>query len=193
MSFLYGECSREAERELNQHLRQCHQCAAQVKTWRAGMADLGAWRIPVRRARPQCATPILKWAAAAAAVLIVGFFAGRYASSSKSQIAELKASVAQLHDIVQKQSALTLSNSIAASTVAASNETIRLLANYSQSVEQRRASDQQTVNLALRAFGTRLNRMNDDLEAFALNTETGFQETHENITRVATLSLANKD
>ena len=193
MSFLYRECSPESERKLKEHLRECSQCAAQMKAWRVSMAELDTWKVPAGRAKAQRAVPMLKWATAAAAVLLLGFLVGRQTSSSASEMAALKASVSQLKELMQSQSAATFSNSVAASTTAASNESLRLLANYSQALEEQRANDQQTVNLALRAFGGRLNRMSDDLEAMAVSTETGFQETHDNITRVATLSLATRD
>jgi anti-sigma factor RsiW len=193
MSFLYSESPDEVRRDLESHLATCSRCAAQVETWRASMTELDAWKIPVRRRRAERVAPALKWAAAAAAVLIIGFLVGRNTSSSASEIAALKASMAQLKDSLQGQSAATFSNSVAASTAAASSQTLRLLTDYSQALEAQRSTDRQAFNLALRTIDTRMNRMSDDLEAVALSTETGFQETHENITRVATLSLAAKN
>jgi hypothetical protein len=193
MAFLYGELPAKAKRPLQAHLEACPACAAQVRTWRSSMSALDAWEAPLRPSRPVAVMPVLRWAAAAAAVLMIGFLVGRQSSPAAAEIAALKTSVAQLNDLVQNQSAVIRSNSIAAATSAAGAETIRLLTDYSAVQEAQRAADRQTVNLALHAFDRRLHRIDNDLETVAANTETGFQEAHENITRVASLSLASKN
>jgi anti-sigma factor RsiW len=192
VAFLYGEVPSKTKRDLQAHLDACPACSAQVESWRSSMSALDTWRLPARRSAPTAnvLVPIFKWAAAAAAVLVVGFLLGRHSSSTASEIAELKSSVAQLTDLVQSQSAVTLTNSIAASTTIANAETVRLLAEYSRAQQDQRTTDRQSVKLALGTLNDRLNRIYDDLETVAFNTESGFQETHENITRVASLSLA---
>jgi hypothetical protein len=189
MLFIYGELPAARRRELQAHLDVCPACSSQVQAWRLAMTALDAWKLPVRRPRSVATTPALTWAAAAAAVLVVGFLLGRQTSSSASEIAALKSSVAELSAVVQKQSETTVSKSVVASTT----EVARLLTDYSQVQEEQRAVDRQRMNLALRTVDLRLNRIQNDLETVAINTETGFQETHENITKVASYSLASKN
>jgi anti-sigma factor RsiW len=190
MAFLYGEIPSKTKRDLQAHLKACPECAAQVQSWRASMKALDSWKLP--RLRPAIAfnfTPIIKWAAAAAAILLMGFLLGRRGLVSASEVAELKASVAQLNLLVQNQT-VSASNSIAAATTAANDETLRLLTDYSRSLEEQRAADRQSVSFALHALTFRVNHLDSDLETVAVNTENGFEQTHENITRVASLSLA---
>jgi len=193
MAFLYNELPSNAKRELQSHLQECSPCAANVQTWRSSMNALDAWKLPVRRRKAIEAVPIFKWAAAAAAVLVIGFFLGRQTSSSSAEITRLKTSVARLTDFVEAQSATTISNSIAASAAVANAETVRLLTDYSRLQEEQRAADRQDMNLALRTLDLRLNRIHNDVKTLAVRAETGFEEAHENITRVASLSLAAKN
>ncbi len=156
------------------------------------MRSLDAWQLPASPRKSVELAPILKWAAAAAVIMIIGFLLGRHTSSSASEVAQLKASMAQLADMVANQSG-ALSNSIAASTTAANAETVRLLTDYSRLQEEQRVTDREQVNLAFHAVDLRLKQIRSDLETVALSAETGFEEAHENITRVASLSLADKN
>ncbi len=192
MAFLYGEVSSNRKRELHAHLDSCPACSAQIQTWRSSMRSLDAWQLPASPRKSVELAPILKWAAAAAVIMIIGFLLGRHTSSSASEVAQLKASMAQLADMVANQSG-ALSNSIAASTTAANAETVRLLTDYSRLQEEQRVTDREQVNLAFHAVDLRLKQIRSDLETVALSAETGFEEAHENITRVASLSLADKN
>ena len=104
MGFLYGETAGERRRELRAHLEECPACSAQLKAWRASMSDLDEWRVPTRRVTPGGWMPVLRWATAAAAILAVGIGLGRMMSPSTREMAELKASVAQLSQTVRQNS-----------------------------------------------------------------------------------------
>jgi hypothetical protein len=186
MAFLYGEAPAQTKRELYAHLDACSTCAAQVKAWRASMTDLDSWRLPRRRATVVL-LPVAKWASAAAVLMLLGFFLGRRGTPSASEVAELKASVVQLNQLVQNQSASTLSNSVAAAT----DQTTKLLADYSRSQEEQRIADQAALNLAIRGLQARINRVDSDLQIVADNTESGFEQTHENIARIVSLSMSS--
>ena len=187
MAFLYGEVPAKTKRELQSHLDTCPACAAQVKAWRASMTALDSWKLPRRRATTVVLLPVAKWAAAAAVLMLLGFFLGRRGTPSASEVADLRASVAQLNQLVQNQSASTLRNSVAAAT----DQTTKLLADYSRSQEEQRIADQAALNLVIRGVQARLNRLDSDLETVAANTESGFEQTHENIARVVSLSMAS--
>jgi negative regulator of sigma E activity len=188
MAFLYGEVAPERKRALDKHLVECSVCTKQVSAWRSGMSALDDWKIPVTRATTSWAMPVLKWAAAAAVVLCVGFVLGRQTSSANAELVELKTSVAQLADTLKRQQGEQLTNTVTLATAAANTETLRLLSGYSQLQAEQRYSDQQAIGTTLRSFETRLSRLRTELETVALNTENGFEQTHDNLTRLAAYS-----
>lgn len=199
MAFLYAEVVPERRRELENHLTHCADCSAQMETWRASSKALDEWRLPVMRRTSSAARlasrpwwPALKWAAAAL-VLGLGFAFGRQTSPNAAELATLKTSVAQLSEAMQQERSSTLSNNVNIATAAANAETLRLLAEFSQLQESQHATDQQNLAVALRSFETRLGRLRAELETVALNTENGFEQTHENFSRLASFSAPLKN
>jgi len=195
MAFLYAEAAPERRCELEDHLAHCADCSAQLMTWRASSKALDEWQLPViRRTLPAGGAasrpwwPALKWAAAAAVVLGLGFAFGRQTSPNTADLAALKMSVAQLADAVQRERDASLSNTVSVATAAANTEAIRLLSEYAQVEAEGRNADKQAVSLALRNFESRLARLRAELETVALNTENGFEQTHENLTRLVSFS-----
>jgi anti-sigma factor RsiW len=198
MAFLYAELAPDRHRELDDHLAQCVECAAKMKTWRAGTMALDEWRLPAMRRTSRASWieshgwwPALKWAAAVL-VLALGFAFGRQTSPRTGELAALKTSVAQLAEAMQQERAAGQSNHVNVATAAANAETVRLLTQYLQLQESQRATDQQNLAVALRSFETRLGRLRAELETVALNTETGFEQTHENFSRLASFSAPVK-
>jgi hypothetical protein len=189
MAFLYEEVAPERKRELNVHLSQCAACAGQVAAWRSGMNVLDEWRLPLVRRAARQPFGAWKWGAAAAVVLGLGFVLGRQTSPRAAELAELKQSVAQLADSVQRDRDAGLSNGVNMATVAANSATLRLLAEYSQLQENQRAADQQTLALAVQNLETRVSRLRAELETVAVNTEGGFEQTHQNLSRLASFSI----
>ena len=188
IAFLYGELAPERKRELKAHLAGCAVCAAEMTNWRSGMAALDDWKLPATRQNTRWVLPVLKWAAAAGLVLSMGFVIGRQTSPVNAELVELKATVAQLAESVQRERGVNLTNSVNIATAAANTETLRLLSEYSQLQAEQRTTDQQAIALTLRSFETRLGRLRTELETVALNTENGFEQTRENLTRLASYS-----
>src|SRR5262245_25343103 len=184
MAFLYGELPPATRTELGEHLAHCAACSDQLRTWRASMSALDQWKLPAHRPAVRGARvliPALKWAAAAAVVLAVGFVLGRQSTTTAAQLAGLKASVASLEQRAQSDPAADRNAFVEAATAAANNETVRLLSEYSRAQDEQRVADRQEVSLALRAFGLRLANMQTDLETVAVNTQDGFLQTSENL------------
>jgi anti-sigma factor RsiW len=188
-AFLYGELDRERQKSLEQHLERCEPCSAQVEEWRASMASLDQWSATTKRQASREWTPMLKLAAAAVILVLFGFTAGRLTGASRSEVAELRNSLAQLRN----ENVATRSNIVVASVSAANANAMRLLADYSRSQNEQRTADRQSLTLVLAAMDARLAKMRSDLETVAFNTETGFQVADENLTRVASLTLADKN
>jgi anti-sigma factor RsiW len=193
MAFLYKELPVNEKRDLAAHLDTCPECAAQVATWRTSMKSLDAWKVRGRRqSNAMNFVSMLKWAAAALLVLSVGFALGRRGTASADELAALKASVADLKQVAEKRPEAD-TNIVAQATFAANQETVRLLTEYSRSKELQRAEDQQRINVALDALGDRVTRLDSDLQTVASDAEAGFEQTHENLTRVASLTLTAKN
>jgi len=193
MAFLYDEVAPERKRELNSHLAQCAGCAEQMKNWRASMTALDEWTLPAMRRARREPRPVLmlKWAVAAVVVLGVGFALGRQTSPAAGEVTALKATVAQLAETMERERGVAASNAVVAATAVANAETLRLLADYAKLDENRRAEDRQTVAVALRTFESRLARLRTELETVAVNTEDGFQQTKEGLTRLAFLAASD--
>ena len=188
MAFLYEEVAPQQKRELQAHLVQCAACTEQVKGWRAGMTILDEWSLPTVRRAPRQWQPTVKWATAAALVLSVGFAVGRQTSTATSDLAVLKTSVAQLTETVERVRHFNTINAAAT----ANAEAMRLLAEYARLDEDGRAEDRKTVALALQEFESRLARLRAELETVAVNTEDGFQQTQEGLTRLVSLNAADE-
>ena len=85
MAYLYNELAPERKRELRAHLAQCGDCGKQLHQWRASMLALDDWKMPAPRLKVLAQPPVtlLKWAAAAAVVLVAGFAIGRQTSHTR--------------------------------------------------------------------------------------------------------------
>jgi len=188
MSFLYGECAPKRRHELDAHLTTCPTCAAQMQAWRGGMNALDEWPLPARRHARRQWLPAVKWAAAAAIVLAVGIAIGRQTSNTRAELDALKSSLADLTALVEREHNLNLSNSIAVAS-SANTEALRLLNDYAQLQQQQRAADQEVIRTALRSFDLRLGRVRSDLQTVAVNTEAGFELTHQNMAQLAAYTI----
>jgi len=184
MDFLYDEVAPDRKRELELHLEGCASCATRLEEWRESMDALDEFKLPAGPRLRSPWVPVFRFAAAAALVLATGFILGRRSNTSTAEMETLRNSVAQLALMVQAQESSSYSNSMFAATTAATEETIRLLTDYSRSQEEKRLADRQAFGLALQAFEVRLTRVSGDLETVAVNTQTGFQETHQNLSQL---------
>ena len=185
MAYLYNELAPERKRELHAHLAQCGDCGKQLHQWRTSMLALDEWKMPAPRLKVLAQPPItlVKWAAAAAVVLVVGFAIGRQSSNAASEVGELKTAVAQLTQRIDEERA---------TTSAVREQSLRLLAEYAKLDDARRAEDREAVELALRDMDSRLFKLRSELETVAVNTETGFRQTKEGLTTLASYTVADR-
>lgn len=92
MAYLYGEIRREAKGQITAHLDACDECRANVAAWRQAMLALDAWQVPTAQPRRHWA-PLVKWAAAAAVLLLAGFGFGRGLSPTPVNAAAIRAAI----------------------------------------------------------------------------------------------------
>jgi|ERR1041385_5726154 hypothetical protein len=185
MEFLYEESSPARRRKLTAHLAECPLCTDQVEKCREGMQALDQFELPAASLPKRSGLPLFRLAAAAAIVFAValGFALGRRSSTS-AEIESLRNSVARLEITVQSQQTLNYSNSMFAATAAANEETIRLLTDFTRSQDEKLLADGQAVRLTLQSFDARLAKLGHDLETVAINTQTGFQQTRQNLSEL---------
>jgi hypothetical protein len=182
MGYLYDEIAPERKRELHAHLAQCGDCGRQLHQWRTGTVALDEWKLPAPRRKTLLQQPVtmIKWAAAAAVVLCVGIAVGRQSSRAAGEVAELKTSVAQLTQKIESDRA------------AANDQSLRMLADYAKLDDERRAEEHRTFVAALREMDSRLLKLRTELETVAVNTETGFRQTKEGLTTLASYTVADR-
>jgi anti-sigma factor RsiW len=193
MGFLYGELPPEQRRALGAHLARCDACAAQIKDWRVGLEALDQWQLPPpapAASRPRWA-PVLRWAAAALLIVGLGFVLGRQTSPPMKELAALRTAVAELAQKIDAGN--DPAEDAEAAIATARSETLRLLAEYARLQEAQRATDQQALKLGLQTLDARLASLRAELETVAVNTEDGFQQTRQNLTRLVSFSVAAPD
>ena len=185
MAYLYNELAPERKRELHAPLAQCADCGKQLHQWRAGMLALDEWKMLAPRLKVLAQPPatLLKWAAAAVVVLVAGFAVGRQSSNAAREVAELKNSVIQLTQRMDEERA---------ATSAMREQALRLLNEYARLDNARRTEDREAVELALRDMDSRLFKLRSELETVAVNTETGFRQTKEGLTTLASYTVAER-
>lgn len=200
MGYLYEELPARRRQELEGHLAGCRECESRLAVWRAARAGLDAWQSTADNspagspARPLFTPPgparlpvsgWFRWAAAAAITLCVGFGAGRWASPGRREVADLRRTVAQLAATVEGTRGLAASNTVAAAQAAAAEQSLRLLAEYSQQVAGPEAERQQALFALIRDLTTRVQSMQTEIETVALNTRSSFEQTGQNLARLA--------
>jgi len=190
MEFLYREMPAPRRRELGDHLSQCPACSSQLKSWRAGMSALDEWELPVTQRAPSHWQPALKWAAAAAVVLCIGFLLGRQTPNAAGELAALKASVARISETIERDREANAVIAVDEATTAAQAEVVWLMADYMHAAEAVRTEDRQTTALALRQLESRLGRLRAELETVAVNTEDSFQQTEEGLASLVSLTIS---
>lgn len=111
--YVYGEAAPETVETLNQHLAECADCRAQVEGWRRTLKRLDAWDVPARRSRSAMTAPLIKWAAAAAIVLGIGFGLGRFLSPGPDATA-----IARMENAIKASLAASIEEQIRQGVVA---------------------------------------------------------------------------
>jgi hypothetical protein len=185
VEFLYEETPGPRRRQIEAHIANCPTCAGKMKSWSETLQALDRFELPVIARPAKSWMPAFRLAAAAAVMLAAGLgFAIGKRSSSSAEVEELRHSVAQMELMLQSNQTLVYSNSIFAATTAANEETLRLLADFAHSQDEKLLTDRQAVGLALTDFEARLGKVHRDLETVAVNTQTGFQQTRQNLTEL---------
>jgi len=192
MSYLYDELPSEQHATLGAHLEVCPECKAKITEWRGVTQELSAWKVEVKPARVGFHRPLVRWAAAAALVIGIGFTAGRLSGpvNTDKLRAAIEPSIRQqlrqefsrlLQDELEKSSSATLA--------AANNQSKELIGDLTRGYEQNRADDNQAVYAALNKLNSQriadLADLKKELDTVALYSEAGFHETQRRFVQLA--------
>lgn len=139
---LCGEAEAATAQRLEAHLHECAECARDVEGWRRTLGRLDAWKLP-KASRPARRVPVQAIAWAAAAAIVIGaFVAGRFTAPSidaRKLRAELKS---ELSTEIQQGFAKVAEDS----TVALANLELRLASASVQNNEQLGAQFVEIIN-----------------------------------------------
>ena len=177
MSYLYSEIPRAEKSRLADHLKHCAKCREKVSAWQGAMNSLDTDKIVPRRAPAPMPQPMLKWAIAAALVLlasIAAFGVGRLTARPVDTQA-LRESLRSelLADLKQQQE--------------------QQFAQYKASDEETRALDKRAIFAAMGKIEA--DRLADsavlhkEVETVAVNTQDSFQLTHQQIATLANYNV----
>lgn len=165
MALLYGEATETERNDLDAHLRGCSECAAKMKSWRAGMSALDEWKLP--QASPARHQPAWRWAAAAA-VLVLGVVLGRFSMAREmdNRIAALRAEIRL------------------AATESAGAETQRLLTTFTKELDERRGTDAALRQVVLQS-SAEIARLRRDLGTVAVVADARLSGAEEQLYALA--------
>ncbi len=166
--YLYGEAKPEARRELQAHLEACADCRSQLQSWKQSLHRLDHWKLPRLRKPAEWVAPALKWATAAALVLVIGFGIGRITAAG-ADAEKVRAQLEpKLREALRQELAQMIrdeaSRSASATLTAANDHTEKLLAAYNTIQETRRTEDLEKLYVAIKK----------QLDTVAINTEREF-------------------
>jgi Putative zinc-finger len=179
--FIFGEASAGQTRQLESHLDECAECRDEIQSWQRSLGRLDSWKLPAVAKRRTNFAPLVKWAAAAAVVLSIGFAIGRgtaaHVDADKVRAAVEKDLRGQLAQIARDEAAKTASLAITA---------------YSQKTETRRAADNRVMFAVLERLETQHTTdcltLKKELDTLAINADAGLRQTEEQLVQFADYS-----
>lgn len=174
MTLLYGDGPEQSLQSLRAHLASCAECRHRYASWEKAAGDMNTWKLtpPVRRT--SVATPLLRWAAAAA-VAGLAIAGGMRLWTMERTVNELRA------ELRQKGSPAGIEQLRA--------ETRKMVEAATAEFEQKRSSDQQAVVALLdqlqRKSAATYAGLRKELETVAVMTEAGLRHTENEIANIA--------
>jgi hypothetical protein len=199
VSWVYGETSGCAKRELQAHVNECAECRAQVDLWRATTHALDDLPAPVARRRWMPVTVPWQWAAAAALFVALGLVLDRFAFAAdeaklraamqaemQQQIAAAKEQIAQEFQRRHDES-ITQIAAAAEAKMALNNQ--KLAEEFTIALQQARAADRADYLSALRELGAKhdveVATLKRGIETVVALADYGFEATEQRFAQLA--------
>jgi hypothetical protein len=179
--FIFGEGDAGQRLQMESHLNECAECRDEIQNWQRSLDRLDSWKLPAVAKRRTNFVPLVKWAAAAAVVLSIGFAIGRgtaaHLDAEKVRAAIEKDLRGQLAQIARDEAAKTASLAITA---------------FSQKTETRRAADNRVIFAVLERLETQQTTdwltLKKELDTLAINADAGLRQTEEQLVQFADYS-----
>ncbi len=192
--YLFGEAKPEERRRLDEHLQTCAACHNEITAWQRSLKRLDAWKVPALERPRILFEPVLKWALAAAVVMVLsaGFAVGRLTAAS--DVAKVRAAIEpQLRQQLRQEFADLLSsqlNQAANATLEEAGEQAQVLvAEYADAVANQQAEDTQAVYAALSKLEAEhladYVALKRDVDTLAVNTDAGLRHTEQQLVQLA--------
>jgi hypothetical protein len=194
MSYLYDEQTAEEHSDHAAHLAVCPDCKTKLDAWRSARANLDAWQLPAQRQRVSLRRPVVRWAAAAALMIGIGFGLGRFAIPATADAEKIRATIEpEIRRQLRQEFRQTLRDDLdktASGTLAASIEQSKqLLADYAKALESKRAEESRAIYDALNKLESQ--RLADyvslkkELDTVAVLTDAGLRHTEQQLVQLA--------
>ena len=162
VSLLYGELAAPRITEVRSHVAACSECRAAHDELRRTMTALDAWRVATRvREEQPFGFPALRWAAAAAVVLGVGFGLGHFTAPRADE---------------------------AAMRVVFQSETAHVARAYESKLDEDRAAIVDILKTMKAQHDTEYSALRRALETVAVNAEDGLRSAAFQIGELATIA-----
>jgi len=194
MSYLYDELTAEEHSGLEAHLAVCPDCKTRVSDWRAARKNLDAWQLPARPARVPLQRPLVRWAAAAALMIAIGFGVGRFATPATANAGKIRAAIEpEIRQQLRQEFTQLLRDELdkaASATLAASSEqTKHWVEDYAQALEAKRTEDGQAINAALNKLESQrladFVSLKKDVDTVAVWTDAGLRRARQELFQLA--------
>ena len=189
--YIFGEADADVSRRLRDHLNGCLECREEVERWKRSLGRLDAWKLPRASRAREVLQPVLRWAAAgaaAAAVLVAAFAAGRLSAPRLAPVPVRGAIAAEVREQLRQEFDSSLNTRLAetasGAVASAGDQTRELLRAYAVAAEAKRAEEDRALYLALDQLESRwqAQRVADyialkkDLDTVAVNTDAGLRQ-----------------
>lgn len=176
MDLLYSEAEPLRRRELEEHLAQCEVCSLKFEGWRGTAQSLTATFRPAENIRSSPQAGVIRWAAAAAVVFLLGVTGG--------WIAKAQGGSKDLEALRQEF------------TTALSEESAAIRAELAEATRQELAEarqlDRQLLEAAVQQFDERMEerlaQVQSQLVAAAWEARNGLQAAGETLAHFASLA-----
>ena len=194
MSYLYDELTTEEHSSLAAHLAVCPDCKTRVSDWRTARKNLDAWQLPARPARVALQRPLLRWAAAAALTIGIGFGVGRFATPATANAGKIRAAIEpEIRQQLRQEFTQLLRDELdkaASATLAASGEqTKHWVEDYAQALETKRTEDSQAIYAALNKLESQrladFVSLKKDVDTVAWWTDAGLRRARQELVQLA--------
>ena len=194
MSYLYDELTAEEHSSLAAHLAVCPDCKTRVSDWRSARTNLDAWQLPARPARVPLQRPLVRWAAAAALMIGIGFGAGRFATPAAANAGKIRAAIEpEIRQQLRQEFTQLLRDELdkaASATLAASGEqTKHWVEDYAQALATKRTEDNQAIYAALNKLESQRRAdfvsLKKDVDTVAWWTDAGLRRARQELVQLA--------